>query len=80
MKIARIYELVSQPTTNRDSYNDNNIPLDRQPSKTYLQCLVKGAIESGINLEYINWLKAIKHNGNVVKTLELNLDLANIVL
>lgn len=80
MIMARVYMLVSQPTTDRDTFDFNGTPFDRQPSKTYLQCLVKGATESGINVDYINWLKRIKHNGNVVKNLESRLDLVDIEL
>lgn len=77
---ARVYMLVAQPVGYRDTFDKNSTPFNRQPSKTYLQCLVKGAIESGINVEYINWLKSIKHNGVVVKALESKLDLINIEL
>ncbi|TMW50670.1 hypothetical protein DOY81_004238, partial [Sarcophaga bullata] len=62
---ARVYVLVKQPPTDLQEFKPENVPFDRQPSKTYLQCLVKGAIETGIDASYIEWLKTIKHNGHV---------------
>lgn len=77
---ARVYVLVKQPTIDLQELNSENIPFERQPSKTYLQCLVKGAIETGIATSYIEWLKSIKHNGNVVEELEKLLQLENVEL
>lgn len=77
---ARVYLLVEQPSTDLQELERDSIPLERQPSKTYLQCLVKGAIETGIGQAYIEWLKSIKHNGNVVESLESTLELKNILL
>lgn len=77
---ARVYVLVKQPATDLQEFKPENVPFDRQPSKTYLQCLVKGAIETGIGAPYIEWLKAIKHNGHVVEEFEKLLELKNVDL
>ncbi|XP_065360179.1 gamma-glutamylcyclotransferase-like [Calliphora vicina] len=77
---ARVYLLVKQPVTDLEELERDSIPFDRQPSKTYLQCLVKGAIESGIEQPYIDWLKSIKHNGNVEPNMENVLELKNVEL
>ncbi|XP_037815953.1 gamma-glutamylcyclotransferase-like [Lucilia sericata] len=77
---ARVYLLVKQPVTDLEELERDSIPLDRQPSKTYLQCLVKGAIESGIEEHYIKWLKSIKHNGKVAEQLENDLELKDVEL
>jgi len=58
----------------------NEVPEDRQPSKTYLQVLVKGAIESGIPEQYVNWLKGFKHNNQTVKDFEERLELQSVEL
>ncbi|KAM7358568.1 gamma-glutamylcyclotransferase-like [Cochliomyia hominivorax] len=78
--MARVYLLVKQPSTDLESLDRDSIPFDRQPSKTYLQCLVKGAIESGIDSSYIKWLKSIKHNGQVETNLENLLELKDVEL
>lgn len=77
---ARVYLLVKQPVTDLEELQRDSIPFDRQPSKTYLQCLVKGAIESGIEQPYIEWLKSIKHNGNVEQNMENVLELKDVEL
>ncbi|XP_037939271.1 gamma-glutamylcyclotransferase-like [Teleopsis dalmanni] len=77
---ARSYVLVKQPEIPLKMLNMSNIPFERQPSKTYLQCLVKGAIESELPDEYIRWLRTIKHNGKVAKALEDLLKLSDIEL
>lgn len=78
--MARVYLLIKHPLTDLESLDRDSIPLDRQPSKTYLQCLVKGAIESGIESSYIEWLKSIKHNGKVKEDLEELLELKEVEL
>ncbi|XP_037951459.1 gamma-glutamylcyclotransferase-like [Teleopsis dalmanni] len=77
---ARSYVLVKQPEIPLKMLNISDIPFERQPSKTYLQCLVKGAIESELPDEYIHWLRTIKHNGKVAKDLEDFLKLSDIKL
>uniref|UniRef100_A0A1A9VMM8 gamma-glutamylcyclotransferase n=1 Tax=Glossina austeni TaxID=7395 RepID=A0A1A9VMM8_GLOAU len=76
--IARVYTLVNEPSTDLKLLQPNDTPFNRQPSKTYLKCLIKGAIETGLASDYINWLKSIKHNGNVVDELENLLDLKDV--
>lgn len=77
---ARAYVLVQQPEGNVHGIQDSIVPEDRKPSKTYLQVLVKGAIESGVPLEYVNWLKNIKHNNITVKEFERLLQLESVKL
>ncbi|XP_030372634.1 gamma-glutamylcyclotransferase-like [Scaptodrosophila lebanonensis] len=77
---ARCYHLVEQPATNLHNMVWDQVPDARQPSKTYLQCLVKGSIESGIPNEYVQFLQAIRHNGRVAKGLEEKLQLAAVEL
>ncbi|CRK94935.1 CLUMA_CG008426, isoform A [Clunio marinus] len=38
-------------------------PYERQPSKTYLNVIVNGAVESGLPDDYVTFLKSFKHNG-----------------
>uniref|UniRef100_A0A1B0AXV6 gamma-glutamylcyclotransferase n=1 Tax=Glossina palpalis gambiensis TaxID=67801 RepID=A0A1B0AXV6_9MUSC len=76
--VARVYALVNQPSTDFKLMQPDDTPFDRQPSKTYLKCLIKGAIETGLTNDYVNWLKSIKHNGNVVDELENLLDLKDV--
>ncbi|XP_017059093.1 gamma-glutamylcyclotransferase-like [Drosophila ficusphila] len=77
---ARAYLLTKQPETNLYELSMDSVPASRQPSKTYLQCLVKGAIESSVPEEYVRRLKGIKHNGHVATKLEEKLELQNIEL
>lgn len=78
--MARVYVLVKQPDTDFQELERESIQFERQPSKTYLQCLVKGAIETGIEQPYIEWLKSIKHNNNVVENWENLLELKEVEL
>ncbi|XP_017058834.1 gamma-glutamylcyclotransferase-like [Drosophila ficusphila] len=75
---ARAYLLVDQPETNLYEFSKDSIPASRQPSHTYLKCLVKGAIQSSVPEEYVRKLMGIKHNGRVVKKLEKKLKLRHI--
>ncbi|XP_030567926.1 gamma-glutamylcyclotransferase-like [Drosophila novamexicana] len=77
---ARAYVLVHQPENNVHAFAPNMVPEDRQPSKTYLQVLVKGAIESGIPESYIKFLRSIKHNRKTVKKLEQALQVQSVDL
>lgn len=72
--------MVDQPTTDLNTLAAISVPSNRQPSKTYLQCLVKGAIETGIESWYIEWMKNIKHNDNIVEYLEDILELKDVQL
>ncbi|KAH8286844.1 hypothetical protein KR018_002019 [Drosophila ironensis] len=77
---ARAYLLTKQPETNLYELERESIPESRQPSKTYLQCLVQGAIESSIPAEYVQRLKGIRHNARVVEKLQEKLHLQNVKL
>lgn len=56
---CRLYQQVNDP---KESVKLEDIPVDRQPSKTYLNCILKGAEESELPSEYVNDLKRIPHN------------------
>jgi len=77
---ARAYLLTKQPESNLYELSRDSVPASRQPSKTYLQCLVKGAIESSIPEEYVRRLRGIKHNGHVNRAMEQKLELQNVAL
>ncbi|XP_075163469.1 gamma-glutamylcyclotransferase-like [Haematobia irritans] len=77
---ARAYQLTDQPKNDFESMQPQEIPSKRLPSKTYIQCLVKGAIESGIDQEYVEWLRSLKHNGVVAEKMSTFLELDNIEL
>ncbi|KAH8355610.1 hypothetical protein KR200_010061, partial [Drosophila serrata] len=79
---CRAYHLTNQPQSevHNNGAQDNNIPFDRQPSKTYLKVLVKGARESGIPEDYVKWLMGIKHNGKEVPAMEEKLELDQVEL
>ena len=77
---CRSYHLVNQPTILLKTLNADEIPYDRQPSKTYLKTLVKGALETGIPPDYINWLKTVHHNSKTVDKFEKHLELNTVDL
>lgn len=78
---CRAYHLTNQPQTDLHAGGGQEIiPHDRQPSQTYLKVLVKGATESGVPDEYIEWLRGIKHNGKQVPAMEAKLELDNVQL
>ncbi|KAG4078398.1 hypothetical protein HA402_013108 [Bradysia odoriphaga] len=56
---CRVYQKVTNP---EETYELEDLPLDRQPSRTYLTCILKGAEESQLPVEYIDKLKRIPHN------------------
>ncbi|XP_075160163.1 gamma-glutamylcyclotransferase-like [Haematobia irritans] len=77
---CRAYHLCKQPETNFKTMPVDEIPLERQPSQTYLKTLVKGAMETGVPSEYIDWLKKIKHNSKIADNFENELELENVAL
>ncbi|EDV51869.2 gamma-glutamylcyclotransferase isoform X1 [Drosophila erecta] len=78
---CRAYHLTNQPQTDLHAGGGQEvIPLDRQPSQTYLKVLVKGATESGVPEDYIKWLRGIKHNGKEVAAMEAKLELDKVQL
>ncbi|XP_073838461.1 gamma-glutamylcyclotransferase-like [Musca autumnalis] len=77
---CRAYHLCEQPDTNLNLLPINEIPSDRLPSSTYLKSLVKGAIETNIPFDYIDWLMHIPHNGNNAERFEFELQLDGVEL
>lgn len=63
---CRLYKMVKQPTGKVD-LSDDNLPFERRPSKTYLDTIIYGAIESGLPEKYIEFLKGIQHNGKLAE-------------
>ncbi|XP_026319713.1 gamma-glutamylcyclotransferase-like isoform X2 [Hyposmocoma kahamanoa] len=58
---CRTYQQTKNPPPRRPG---ENIPQDRLPSITYMDVIVKGAIECQMPDEYIELLKNIPNNGN----------------
>lgn len=56
-EMCRCYMLVDQPE------KQLVLPLERRPSKAYLQTMINGAKESNIELDYIQFLNGIPNNG-----------------
>jgi gamma-glutamylcyclotransferase len=63
--LCRAYQLVKNPENLPEGAE---VPIDRQPSRTYLEIIQEGAMESGLPECYIEFLKKVKHNGNVVES------------
>lgn len=77
---CRSYHLVEQPTTHLKTLAKDSIPENRQPSKTYLKTVIKGALETGVPNDYVEWLKTVHHNGKVVDKFEEHLELHTVEL
>lgn len=77
---CRSYHLVNQPSTHLKTLTADVIPVCRQPSKTYLKTLIKGALETGIPSDYIVWLKSVHHNCKTVDKFEKHLELHTVEL
>lgn len=76
---CRAYHLTKQPSKDLCTLPKDQVPYERQPSKTYLKTIVQGAIETGIKDNiYIDWLKSLKHNGKMVDKFEKQLHLENV--
>lgn len=58
---CRLYQQVNDPI---DLVKLEDIPMERQPSKTYLNCIIQGAEESKLPPFYIDNLKKIPDNNN----------------
>jgi len=56
--LCRCYMLVNQPV------KQIPLPLERRPSKAYLETILLGANESGLPLDYLQFLSGIPDNGN----------------
>lgn len=59
---CRVYQQMTDP---EDGLPIADIPLERQPSHTYLQTIIDGAIESQLPSEYLAFLNRIPDNGNI---------------
>ncbi|CAH2102306.1 unnamed protein product [Euphydryas editha] len=59
--IARTYI----ETINPPKVPSNEIPPERQPSDTYMQVIIIGALESSLPTEYINFLRTFSTNGKL---------------
>ncbi|XP_072941416.1 gamma-glutamylcyclotransferase-like [Epargyreus clarus] len=57
---CRTYQQTVNPEVRKPA---EQIPPERRPSITYLNCILQGAIECNLPKEYINELKKIPHNG-----------------
>ncbi|XP_013116745.1 gamma-glutamylcyclotransferase [Stomoxys calcitrans] len=77
---CRAYHLCDQPATNLKNMSADEVPMERQPSLTYLKTLVKGALETGIPSDYVEWLKKVKHNTKSADYFEKELELDKIKL
>jgi len=57
-ELSRCYMLVNQPV------KQIPLPLERRPSKAYLETILLGANESGLPFDYLQFLSEILDNGN----------------
>jgi len=58
-----MYLLINNPS---DLFGKGlTIPFDRKPSRTYIQTIIQGAIESKLPEYYIQILKSTAHNGRL---------------
>lgn len=55
---CRVYILCDNPGPLKPNKEFTNLP-----SETYILVIICGAIESGLPIQYIQWLKSIQHNG-----------------
>lgn len=76
---CRTYQLVNNPVTILEPEDRTN---ERQPSKTYLNVILNGALESKLPSDYFEFLKRFKHNGKsaIDKELVAKLDLKDVVV
>ncbi|XP_055592772.1 gamma-glutamylcyclotransferase-like [Uranotaenia lowii] len=58
---CRVYQLVKNPPV--QDFEEADRPFERQPSQSYMKYIVSGAIETGLPEDYVQILKAVKHNG-----------------
>lgn len=56
---CRVYMLCDNPGPLTSPHQE----FTAQPSQTYINVIISGAIESGLPEDYIQWLKSAKHNG-----------------
>ncbi|KAM7358567.1 gamma-glutamylcyclotransferase-like isoform 1-T1 [Cochliomyia hominivorax] len=78
---CRSYHLVDQPKTHIKTLSkEQSLALNRRPSKTYLKTVIKGALETGVPKDYIEWLKTVHHNDKLVDKFEQHLELHTVEL
>uniref|UniRef100_A0A1Q3FPQ2 gamma-glutamylcyclotransferase n=2 Tax=Culex tarsalis TaxID=7177 RepID=A0A1Q3FPQ2_CULTA len=58
---CRVYQLVKNPAPLE--VGEEERPFERQPSKTYMDVIIRGATETGLPEDYVQFLQTIKHNG-----------------
>ncbi|XP_028140754.2 gamma-glutamylcyclotransferase isoform X1 [Diabrotica virgifera virgifera] len=46
-----------------ERFDLTNLPTERRPSPAYMDVIIKGAQETGLPIDYINFLKTISTNG-----------------
>lgn len=75
---CRCYQLVHNPA---ESLEPTDRPVERCPSRDYLNVVVNGAVESKFSDEYVDFLKSFKHNGKDANNKELveSLQLDNLI-
>lgn len=59
---CRTYQQTINPPLRK---NGEELPLERRPCITYLDCIIKGAVECELPEYYIEELKKIPHNGQI---------------
>ncbi|KAL4716865.1 hypothetical protein ACJJTC_012676 [Scirpophaga incertulas] len=59
--VCRTYQQSINPPLRQEN---EEIPAERRPSSTYLECIINGAKECKLPEEYIEKLSKIPHNGN----------------
>uniref|UniRef100_T1H017 gamma-glutamylcyclotransferase n=1 Tax=Megaselia scalaris TaxID=36166 RepID=T1H017_MEGSC len=74
--MCRTYQLANIP----EEWDGPSAKKDNKPSTTYLKTIVKGAVETKLPMEYVNFLKSFEHNGNMVDSFEKDLGLQNFTL
>lgn len=57
---CRTYQQTINPPVRK---NGEELPEERRPCITYMECIINGAIECGIPKYYIDELKTIPNNG-----------------
>ncbi|KAL5291732.1 GGCT family protein [Megaselia abdita] len=74
--MCRAYQLANIP----EEWDGPSAKRENQPSATYLKTIVKGAIETKLPGEYVDFLKSFQHNGNIVDMFESELELRKFTL
>ncbi|XP_012267579.2 gamma-glutamylcyclotransferase isoform X2 [Athalia rosae] len=59
---CRVYQQCNNP---KENLKGDLLPQDRRPSAAYRNTILKGAVESNLPEEYIQFLKTFPHNGYI---------------